>query len=52
MGKRTKLGRSYVERRENGTFANFSSIGKSLRQDRLKKAIRKVASGYGHLGDL
>lgn len=52
MGKRNKIGKHYVERRADGTFQEWSAIGRSLRQDRLKKAIKKVVSGYGHQGDI
>lgn len=43
--------RFYVERRKNGTIKKWTRIKASLRRDRLKKAIRKVKSGYGHRGD-
>lgn len=52
MGKRNKIGKFYVERHADGTFQNWSSIRKALRQDKLKKAIKKVSSGYGHIGDI
>lgn len=51
MARRNKIGKSYVERRADGTFKDWSSIGRSLRQDRVKRAVRKVKSGYGHQGD-
>lgn len=49
---RTKIGKHYVVRRKDGTIKNWVRIGKSLKRDRLKKAIKKVKSGYGHRGDL
>lgn len=52
MGRRSKIGKSYVERRADGTFKNWVAIKASLRRDRLKKAIKKVQSGRGHLGDI
>lgn len=51
MARRNKIGDFYVERRADGTFKNWSSIRRSLRKDRLKKALRKAKSGYGHRGD-
>ena len=52
MGRRYKIGKSYVERRKDGTFKKWVSIGKSLSADRRRKAKKKVRSGYGHQGDL
>jgi hypothetical protein len=55
MGRREILKavtrRFYVERRKDGTFKKWTSVGKSLRRDRVKKAVRKVKSGFGHQGD-
>ena len=50
--KRTKIGKYYVVRRKDGTIKRWTAIGKSLRRDRLKRAIKTVKSGYGHRGDL
>lgn len=52
MGRRYKIGKSYVERRRDGTFKRWSGIGRSLRADRRKRATRRTKAGYGHLGDL
>jgi len=51
MTKRDKIGKFYVERNRLGQIKKWVSIGRSLRQDRLKRAVRKVKSGYGHRGD-
>ena len=52
MGRRYKIGHSYVERRRDGTFKRWSGIGRSLSADRRRHAKRKVRSGYGHQGDI
>ena len=52
MGRRYKIGKSYVERRKDGTFKKWTPIGKSLSMDRAKKARKKVKPGYGHQGDI
>jgi hypothetical protein len=51
MGKRNKIGKYYVERRADGTFKKWTSIGKSLKADRRRKTMTKSKSGYGHQGD-
>lgn len=51
MTNRTKIGKFYVERNKLGQIKKWVAIGRSLRADRLKQAVRKVKSGYGHLGD-
>jgi hypothetical protein len=51
MGKRTIIGKYYVERRADGTIKNWVARKASQRRDRLKKSIHKVKSGYGHRGD-
>ena len=51
MAQRYKLGKSYVVRDRKGQFYRFSRIGRSLMADRRKKAMKKVKSGYGHIGD-
>ena len=51
MGKREKIGKSYVERRKDGTFQDWVNIGKSLKADRRKDSIYHVESGHGHEGD-
>lgn len=51
MGKRVKWGKSYMERRKNGKFKDFTRIGKSLAADRRKKAMRVSKPGYGNRGD-
>jgi hypothetical protein len=52
MGRRSKIGKYYVERRSDGTFKNWVSIKRSLAQDRRKKSKKKVRPGYGHEGDI
>ena len=52
MTVRTKIGKYYVERNRLGQIKNWVRIGRSLRQDRLKRAVHKVKSGHGHQGDI
>jgi hypothetical protein len=42
----------YAQRRKNGEFKKFTSIGKSIRADRRKKAEHVAKPGYGNQGDL
>lgn len=49
---RYKIGKSYVTRRPDGTFKNWTGVGKSLKLDRKTDAKTIVKSGYGHLGDI
>jgi len=51
VARRTKIGKSYVRRRADGTFIKFTGIGKSLSADRRVKARTVVPSGQGHRGD-
>ena len=41
----------YVRRDENGQFDEQDDVGKSLKQDRAKKAETEVKSGQGDRGD-
>jgi hypothetical protein len=41
----------YVRRNPQGQFSESDDVGRSLRQDRPRKAKRKVKSGYGDRGD-
>jgi hypothetical protein len=41
----------YVRRNEKGEFAEVVDIGRSLSQDRRRKATKKVQSGQGDKGD-
>lgn len=43
--------RRYARRDEKGQFAEQDDVGKSLRQDRAKKAKTVVKSGQGDRGD-
>ena len=47
-GKRATL---YAQRDSGGRFTDLVEKGKSLTQDRKRKAKTKVKSGYGHRGD-
>jgi len=49
---RTKIGKFYVERNRIGQIKKWVAIGRSQSADRRKRAIRRVRSGYGQLGDL
>jgi len=49
--RRTKIGKSYVQRRKDGTFKKWTGIGRSLAADRRTKAKKISKSGYGHTGD-
>lgn len=56
MGKRELLtpnkGDSrYVRRDEHGRFSEQDDVGKSLKQDRAKKAETVVKPGHGDRGD-
>lgn len=52
MTKRTKIGRFYVERNRIGQIKRWVAIKRSLSADRRKHSVKRVRSGYGHLGDL
>lgn len=41
----------YVRRDEQGQFDEVHEMGRSLAQDRRKKAKKKVKPGYGDKGD-
>lgn len=41
----------FVRRNEDGTFGEQDDVGKSLKQDRAKKAETVVKSGQGDRGD-
>ncbi|MDQ3118469.1 MAG: hypothetical protein M3Q89_02690 [Verrucomicrobiota bacterium] len=41
----------YVKRGAGGRFKESDDVGRSLKQDRTKKAKKKVKSGYGDQGD-
>lgn len=51
-GLRTRIGGSYVERKRNGQFKKWTSVGKSIRADRKKKTRKKLKKrGHGNRGD-
>ena len=50
-GKRNRYGDRYVARNAKGQIISNVDVGRSLKQDRARKAIRKVGSGFGGLGD-
>jgi len=50
MGKGKKS--TYVVRKKDGKFEEFSNIGKSILEDANVKAKKKVKPGHGHEGDL
>ncbi len=50
-GKRNRYGDRYVARNAKGQIISNVDVGRSLRQDRARKAIRKVDPGFGGLGD-
>ena len=41
----------YVRRTAKGRFSESDDMGRSLKQDRARKAKKKVKSGYGDRGD-
>lgn len=41
----------YVERDKRGRIKRWVARSISQRRDRLKRAVTKVKSGYGHRGD-
>ncbi len=41
----------YVKRASGGQFKQSDDVGKSLKQDRAKKAKKTVKSGFGDQGD-
>jgi len=47
----TGTDKRYVRRRADGTFKESDDVGRSLSQDRRKKAKTSVKSGYGDRGD-
>jgi ribosome recycling factor len=55
QGKRTlikpKGDARYIRRDAKGRIRESDDMGRSLKQDRAKKAKKKVQSGYGDRGD-
>lgn len=52
MGKRSRIGGSYVTRDKKGRFVKWTNIGKSTAADKRKKTRRKLKKpGFGHMGD-
>ena len=53
--KRTRIkprgGARFVRRDKQGQFKEVESVGRSLKQDRAKKAKNAAASGQGDRGD-
>ena len=47
----TGTDKRYVRRNSQGEFKESDDVGRSLSQDRRKKAKRKVRSGQGDKGD-
>ena len=47
----TGTDKRYVRRNENGQFSEVVDVGKSLSQDRKRKAKTEVPSGQGDKGD-
>jgi hypothetical protein len=47
----TGTDKRYVRRNPKGEFKESDDVGRSLSQDRRKKAKRKVKSGQGDKGD-
>lgn len=47
----TGTDKRYVRRNEKGQFAEVVDVGKSLSQDRKKKAKTEVPKGQGDRGD-
>ena len=47
----TGTDKRYVRRRATGEFKESDDVGRSLKQDRARKATKKVKSGYGDRGD-
>ena len=41
----------FVRREKNGRIRESDDMGRSLKNDRVRKAKRKVKSGYGDRGD-
>jgi hypothetical protein len=41
----------FIRRDERGRIKESDDVGRSLKQDRKRKAKKKVASGYGDRGD-
>jgi hypothetical protein len=41
----------FIRRDANGRIQESDDVGKSLKQDRARKATNKVKSGYGDKGD-
>lgn len=50
-GKRNRYGSRYVARDAKGQIISNVDVGRSLSQDRRRKAIREVDPGFGGLGD-
>ncbi|MFW6129812.1 MAG: hypothetical protein ACOC56_01435 [Atribacterota bacterium] len=52
MVARSRIKGHYVTRRADGTFKNWTSVGKSIARDRKRKAKNTPKKkGYGHTGD-
>jgi hypothetical protein len=52
MGKRTIIGKFYVERDKHGHFKKWTSISKSISADmRRKSKTHPKKPGHGHEGD-
>ena len=47
----TGTDKRYVRRNSKGEFKESDDVGRSLSQDRRKKAKRKVKAGHGDKGD-
>ena len=47
----TGTDKRYVRRNADGTFKESDDVGRSLAQDRQRKAMTKVKSGQGDKGD-
>lgn len=52
MTLRTKIRKFYVERNRLGQIKKWVAIGRSLKADRRKRAVRSVHTGQGQLGDI
>ncbi len=51
MPKRQRIKGHYVTRRGDGTFKNWTSVGKSIHIDKQKNAKKPYRKGYGHKTD-
>jgi hypothetical protein len=48
---KARQGTSYAKRDAKGRFVDLTKKGRSLKQDRRRKAKTRVNSGYGYRGD-